>query len=88
MVKPASVIKIDDRAREVAPAERPLFEPIEAPLPALHAFVRREPVIDEVQRAAGLEHAAQLPEGAGHVGDRAQGPAREGRVEAVVGEGQ
>ena len=80
--------QVDDRAREVAAAEQPLLDGLEAVLPAAHALVRRQPVLEEVQRPAGLEDAPQLAQRGGDVGDGAQRPGREGGVEAVVGERQ
>ena len=42
------------RPRQVAAAEQPLLERLEPVLPAAHALVRRQAVLDEVHRAPGL----------------------------------
>src|SRR6185312_9308514 len=76
-----------DGERESAATEQALFKGVESALPALHRIVRRQTVFDEVERAAGFEHPAYFGEGSGWVGDRAQGPGRQRRVAAVVGEG-
>ena len=53
-----------------------------------HVLVGGEAVLGEVQRAAGLQHAADLAQGGVDVGDRAHRPGRERGVEAVVRERQ
>src|SRR6266542_6255899 len=80
--------QVDDRAGEVAPAEHALLEWLQPSLPALYRLVRGQAVLDEVQRAARLEHPTELTQGGRNVRDRAQRPRRNGGVEAGVGERQ
>src|SRR3954451_25135574 len=52
--------KIGDLACQVTASEDSLLHGFEAMLPALHALVGRQAMLDESQRAAGLEHASNL----------------------------
>ena len=88
MVKPAVRQQVHDRPREVAAAEEPLLQRLEAMLPAPDALVGRQPVLDEVQGRSGLEDASHLLQRGRDVGDRAERPRRDRGVEAVVVEGQ
>src|SRR5918999_3443502 len=72
----------------MAAAEGALLARLEPVLPALPPLVGRQPVLDEVQGPAGLEHASQLEQRGLDIGDRAQRPGRQRGVAAVVGEGQ
>jgi hypothetical protein len=87
-LEPGAGYETVDGAVEVAAAEDAAIERIAPGLAAGHLRVRREAVLDEVQRAAGAEHAADLGQGRAHVGDRAQGPGAEDVVDASVVQGQ
>jgi hypothetical protein len=72
----------------MAAAEGALLNRLEPVLPALHALVGHQPVLDEVQGPAGFQHASQLEQCGLDIGDRAQRPGRQRGVAAVVGERQ
>ena len=87
-LEPGAGYETVDGTVEVAAAEDAAIQRIAPGLAAGHLRVRREAVLDEVQRAAGTEHAADLGQGRAQVGDRAQGPGREHMVDALIVEGQ
>src|SRR5262249_5476492 len=78
--------QVDDRPSEVTPAGDTLLNRVEASLPPAHALVRSQPVLEEVQLPAGLEHPAQLSERGGYVWPGAHRPGGQHGVVAVVGE--
>src|SRR6478609_10886662 len=75
-----------DRPRQVAAVESLLLDGLEEALPALHVRLGGEAVLEEVQGAAGTQHASDLAECPVDVGDRAQGERREDGVGALVRE--
>jgi hypothetical protein len=68
----------------VTAAEQTLPERIETVLPPAHSGVRREAVLDEMQRAAGLEETPHLAQRCGDVGNGAHRSRPERSVEAVI----
>src|SRR3712207_7410557 len=57
-----------------------------SPLPADHARVGGQAVLDEVQRGAGLEHPGHLGQRRPRIGDTAEHPGAEGRSEEHTSE--
>jgi len=80
--------QVGNRPGEVTAAEQALLDRLEAVLPAADPLVGGQPMLDEVQRSARLEHPPQLGKGGCDVGDRAHRPGGERGIEAVVAEGQ
>ena len=76
--------ELRDPAGQVATAEQALLHRFEAMLPALHRVIGGQPVLDEVQRAAGLEHPAHFGQRRGHIRNGAHRPGRQGRVATRV----
>ena len=61
-----------DRAVEVTSAGDASLHTVESVLPARHAGVGAETVLEEVERASGSQHPMDLAHGTAGVGDRAQ----------------
>src|SRR5712691_3937821 len=78
--------ELDYRTGEVASAEQPLLDRIEASLPATHGLVRRQAVLYKMQARSGLEHAPQLAQGGSDIRDGAQRPRGQGSVKALIRE--
>jgi hypothetical protein len=56
VTNPAGVEEVHDRTGEMASSGDPPLYRLEASLPAAHLLIRRQPVLEEMQTAAGLEH--------------------------------
>ena len=67
----------------MTPTGEPLVERFEAALPARYRGIGGMPMLDEVERAARLQYASQLLERVGQIGNRAQRPGREHRIERL-----
>jgi hypothetical protein len=62
---------LGNRPGEVTAAEQALLDRLEAMLPVADPLAGGEPMLDEVQRSARLEHPPQLGQGGGDARDRA-----------------
>ena len=83
VIPPSSMIVVIGRFK-LQPHRDALLQAVEPVLPFLHVGVGRPAMFGEVKCSTGTEDATDLADGGDRIGNRAQGPRGQRRVDRVV----